>query len=183
MPTSIAPATSNALASEPLVAHATDTAEAYRRFGPALVRKAERILLSSDDARDIVHGVFVELIRKRATAELPYLYRAVTTRCLNFLRDTGNRRRLLDQQTPALRGPVRTRCDERVITLDVLDKLMDRLSQKHMDVVVCLFIDDMSQDQTARVLGVSRKTIGKRLAAIREKLRTLADNGAEERLA
>lgn len=162
---------------------ANDTAEAYRRYGPALVRKAERILLSGDDARDIVHGVFVELIRKGETPELPYLYRAVTTRCLNLLRDAGNRRRLLEQQTPALRGPVRTRCDDRVISLDVLDKLMGALDQKHMDVVVCLFIDDMSQDQAADVLAVSRKTIGKRVATIREKLRQLADSGALEGVA
>lgn len=159
---------------------ANETAEAYRRYGPALVRKAERILLSGDDARDIVHGVFVELIRKGATAELPYLYRAVTTRCLNFLRDAGNRRRLLERQTPALRGPARTRCDDRVISLDVLDKLMDRLDQTHMDVVVCLFIDDMPQEQAADVLGVSRKTIGKRLGAIRDIVRELAESGALE---
>ena len=166
------------------MAHANDIAEAYRRYGPALVRKAERILLNRDDARDVVHGVFVELIRKRRTEiELPYLYRAVTTRCLNFLRDAGNRRRLLDQQQPALRGPVRTRCDEQVINLDVLDKLMERLDQKHMDVLVCLFIDDMSQDQTAGLLGTSRKTVGKRLAAIRKVVVALSDAGVLEEIA
>ena len=36
---------------------------------------------------------------------LPYLYRAVTNRCLNLIRDRAGRERLLAHQESALRGP------------------------------------------------------------------------------
>jgi DNA-directed RNA polymerase specialized sigma24 family protein len=70
------------------VGPASDARDAYRKFGPALVRKAERILRSREDAVDVVHGLFVDLIgRGGGAVELPYLYRAVTNRCLNVVRD------------------------------------------------------------------------------------------------
>lgn len=163
------------------MAHASDPLAAYRTHGPALVRKAERILLNQEDARDVVHAVFTDMMaRGNNQFDLPYLYRAVGSRCLNLIRDRRNRQRLLDVQEPSLRGPTRARCDDRVVGLDLLTKLTDRLDGKTMDVLVCLFVDDMTQDEAADLLGVSRKTVGKRLARIREVVAELADIDAGE---
>ena len=41
---------------------ASDPQAAYRAYGPALVRKAERMLRSREDAVDVVHALFVDLI-------------------------------------------------------------------------------------------------------------------------
>lgn len=143
---------------------------AYRRYGPALIRKAERILHNTDDAGDVVQSLFVELIHngpaRRDGFELPYLYRAVTNRCLNLLRDRQNRERLLERQQVWLRGPARIRCDEEVIGLDLLGKLTDRLDDKHMEILILRFVDDMSQDEIADLCRVSRKTVAKRLRVI-----------------
>jgi RNA polymerase sigma-70 factor (ECF subfamily) len=156
------------------VAHADDTADAYRRFAPALVRKAERILQNRDDALDIVHGLFVEMMRPRrwsapptGALELPYLYRAITNRCLNHLRDRANRADLLARQEPALRGCARTRCDDQVIGLDLLAKLATRLDRRSLEILVYRYVDDMSQDEIAALIGASRKTVGKRMQIIR----------------
>jgi RNA polymerase sigma-70 factor (ECF subfamily) len=66
--------------------------ELYQRYGPALLRKAARLLGNEADAQDVVQGLFVEMLRRRdMDRDLPYLYRSVTNRCLNFLRDSGNR--------------------------------------------------------------------------------------------
>ncbi len=152
-----------------------DVVAAYRRYGPALLRKAERILQNHDDAGDIVQQIFLDLVQqRRAVFELPYLYRAVTTRCLNLLRDTRNRQRLLERQEPALRGPVRTRCDEEVVGLDLLVKLAARLDRRSLEILVCRFWDDMTQEEIASFLGVSRKTVGKRLDRIRNQIGALA---------
>jgi RNA polymerase sigma-70 factor (ECF subfamily) len=165
------------------VADASDAIAAYRKYGPALLRKAERILLNPDDAGDIVQALFTDLIeRGNCEVELPYLYRAVTNRCLNFIRDRDNRRRLLERQEPALRGLARTRCDEQVIGLDLLAKLVERLDSKSLEVLVCRYIDDMTQEETAEILGTSRRTVGKRVERIRERVRKLstsAEEGAE----
>ena len=142
--------------------------EAYHRYGPALLRKAERILQNPDDASDIVHTLFVDLMQKpRPTLELRYLYRAVGNRCINFLRDRGNRARLLEREQTALRGPVRTRCDQQVIGLDLLTKLAASLDEKSLEILICRYWDDMTQDQIAAFIGTSRRTVGKRLGRIR----------------
>ena len=153
----------------------------YERYGPALMRKAERILQNREDAQDIVQGLFVDMWeRNQTSAELPYLFRAVTNRCLNFVRDEKNRVRLLDRQESALRGPIRTRCDERAIGLDLLLKLSDSLDSKCREVLVFHFFDDMTQEEVATVVGTSRKTVGKRLKKIREQVAALTtvENGA-----
>lgn len=158
------------------MAHANDTVEIYRTYGPALMRKASRILLNPDDASDIVQGLFVDIMQRGThDVELPYLYRAVTNRCLNLIRDRNNRQRLLEIQQPALRGAARTMCDDQLISLDLLVKLTEQLDETSLEILVCLYIDDMSQQETAEFLGTSRKTIGKRLAKIRERVRDLAD--------
>lgn len=148
--------------------------DAYRRYGPALLRKAERILQNSDDASDIVQGLFVDLMTKGTTdVELRYLYRAVTNRCLNHLRDRKNRQRLLDMQETTLRGPVRTRLDDRVLDLDLLVKLTRALDGKTLEILICRYWDDMTQQEIADFLGTSRKTVGKRLEKIRTRVTEL----------
>jgi RNA polymerase sigma-70 factor (ECF subfamily) len=151
------------------VAPATDPQSAYRAFGPALVRKAERMLRSREDAVDIVHALFIELLPIwTPNVDLPYLYKAVTFRCLNALRDRRTRARLLERQ-PAAAAPLgRVRLDDEVVGVGLLAALVDRLDEGHLQVLVCRFVDDMTQDEIAAHLGVSRKTVGKRLGRIRD---------------
>nr|HEX4316940.1 sigma-70 family RNA polymerase sigma factor [Kofleriaceae bacterium] len=149
---------------------ADSAASAYRAYGPALVRKAERVLRSRQDAVDVVHALFVDLIPKwKPEMDLPYLYRAVTNRCLNALRDRGTRARLLEREGAAP-APGRVRLDDQVVGVGLIAQLADRLDEAHLEVLVCRFVDDMTQDEIATQLGVSRKTIGKRLDRIRDEV-------------
>jgi len=142
--------------------------EAYERYGRALVRKAERMLRSREDARDVVQGLFVDMLEEREMpADLPYLYRAVTNRCLRVLRDGKNRARLLAAHDDAL-APVRVRLDEAALSMDLLVKLVATLGDGEAEVLAYRYLDDMTQEEIAELTGLSRKTIGKRLDAIRE---------------
>ena len=79
--------------------------DAYERYGRALLRKAERIVGNREDARDILQALFVDLYQQSdAPMDLPYLYRAVTNRCLSFVRDETNRARLLERHDDGARG-------------------------------------------------------------------------------
>lgn len=158
---------------------ATDPLEAYRLYGPALLRKAERVLANGDDARDVVQSLFAELIgRGGQRFELPLLYRAVTNRCLNMIRDRKNRERLLAREEPALRGMARVRCDDAVVGLDLLCKLSARLDARDMEVLICRYVDDMGVGEIAQLVGQSRKTVGKRLARIRDEVAALVGGSA-----
>ncbi len=148
--------------------------DAYERYGRALLRKAERIVGNREDARDILQALFVDLYqRSDAPMDLPYLYRAVTNRCLTFLRDETNRGRLLERHDAALAPARRTACDDQVIGLDLLLKLVRELDPAESEVLAYRFVDDMTQDEIAALLGLSRKTVGKRLDRIREAVRKL----------
>ena len=151
-----------------------DPQTAYRAYGPALVRKAERILRSREDAVDVVHALFVDLIpRWNRDVDLPYLYRSVTNRCLNLLRDRGTRARLLEREQPAPLG--RVSLDDEVVGTKLIAKLTERLDQSHLEVLVCRFVDDMTQEEIAEHLGLSRKTVGKRLDRIRAEVTALRE--------
>jgi RNA polymerase sigma factor (sigma-70 family) len=154
--------------------------EIYLRYGPALVRKARRVLGNEADALDVVQALFFDLFAAgRDQVDLPYLYRAVTHRCLSLLRDEKNRARLLAEQAPALRGQVRTRCDDEVIGLDLLAKLLAELPQRQSELVVYRYFDDLSQDEIAALCGASRKTVGKDLKRVREAVRKLRGESGE----
>lgn len=151
-----------------------DPQAAYRAFGPALVRKAERLLRNREDAVDVVHALFVDLIPSWTSAvDLPYLYRAVTNRCLNLVRDRGTRARLLERQATAAAPLRRVRLDDEIVGVALLGALAERLDDGHLQVLVCRFVDDMTQDEIAGHLGVSRKTVGKRLDRIRDTVTAL----------
>ena len=153
--------------------------EAYERYGRALIRRAARVVGNSDDARDLVQALFVDLYqRDDVPLDLPYLYRAVTNRCLTFLRDESNRARLLERNAMALAPPPRTRCDDRVIGLDLLTKLLRELDDAETEVLTYHYLDDMTQDEIAALLGLSRKTVGKRLERLRQVVRRVSEADA-----
>jgi len=102
--------------------------------------------------------------------DLPYLYRAVTNRCLNVVRDRSNRARLLEREQTAAAPVGRVRLDDQIVGVGLIASLADRLDEAHMDVLVGRFVDDLTQEELAEHLGLSRKTIGKRLDRIRDEV-------------
>jgi RNA polymerase sigma-70 factor (ECF subfamily) len=156
--------------------------EAYERYGRTLIRRAARIVGNVEDARDLVQALFADLVQRGdVPLDLPYLYRAVTHRALSFVRDEGNRARLLDRHDAALAPPPRTRCDERAVGLDLLTKLLRELGDAETEVLSYRYLDDMTQEEIASLLGLSRKTVGKRLERVNEAVRRLSGERAPGR--
>jgi RNA polymerase sigma factor (sigma-70 family) len=146
----------------------------YQRYGRALMRKAQRLLGNAQDAEDIVQTFFVDMLaRPPSSSDLPYLYRAVTNRCLNLIRDRKNHRRLLEKNDETLRGPGRIQCENRTIGLDLLLKLTNRLDAQSIEILVYYYFDDMAQEEISALLGLSRKTVCKRLGKIHEQVQGL----------
>jgi RNA polymerase sigma factor (sigma-70 family) len=146
--------------------------DAYLRYGPALLRKARRLLRNEEDARDALQGLFVDLFADGGAVphELPYLYRALTHRCLNFLRDERNRARLLAREVPLLRGPERVQPDTLALGLDALLKLQSRVDESVMETVIYRFVDELGLEEIADVMQVSRKTVQNRLTRAQQEL-------------
>ncbi|HEY0252847.1 MAG TPA: sigma-70 family RNA polymerase sigma factor [Kofleriaceae bacterium] len=158
------------------VVAASDPQATYRTHGPALVRKAERMLRSREDAIDVVHALFTDLIpRWNSDVDLPYLYRAITNSCCNLLRDRGTRARLLEREQTVAAPVGRVQLDDEVVGVALIAALIDELDESHMQVLVARFVDDMTQEEIAEQLKLSRKTIGKRLDHIRATVQRLRE--------
>lgn len=150
----------------------------YRRYGPALRRKCERMLGNRDDAEDVVQALFVDLLRRgREDVDLPYLYRAATTRCLNLLRDASRRRALLARQGEDVLAPARERLAERLVSADLLARLAANLDRRSLEILSLHCQDGLSQEEVAKLLKISRRTVGKRLAKARRLVERLSVNG------
>lgn len=150
----------------------------YRKYARPLLRKCERMLGNADDAEDVVQALFTDMLRKGKTdVDLPYLYRAATSRCLNVLRDSKRRRELLARQGEDLLAPARTRLDEQLVSVDLLTQLIESLDRKSAEILVYRYLDDMTQAEIAALMKTSRKTVGKRLSKIKLTVRKLAENG------
>ena len=150
--------------------------ELYQRYGRALLRKAERVLGNPEDAQDVVQELFTDLFENASMdVTLPYLYRSVTNRCLNKIRDHKTRSRLVDVYVAPTTPTARRSCEGRVIDVDVLAKLVDGLDTMNQEILVYYYVDDMSQEEIAEILSSSRKTVGIRLGKIRDALKNLEE--------
>ena len=147
----------------------------YHRYGPALLRKCERLLASREEAEDVVQALFMDLLGAgRTDTSLAYLYRAATNRCLNRLRDRVRRAELLARHGTTVLGGVVAPIDGRVIHLDLLVRLVDALDEESAEILVLRYLDRLEQEEIARLVGRSRKTVGLRLADIRDRLVALS---------
>jgi RNA polymerase sigma-70 factor, ECF subfamily len=151
------------------MASVSELEHAYTRYGSALVRKAERMLGSREDALDSVHELFVRFVDRRPRSlELPYLYVAVTRACLNRMRDEKSRRRLREAYPLPFRPEAPYDLEGWTVSAQFLERLIHRLDPKEADVLWLCLADGLSQEEAAGALGVSRRTVVNRLKRARE---------------
>jgi RNA polymerase sigma factor (sigma-70 family) len=150
-------------------AQRAEVERAYRAYGHSVLRRAQRMLGSRQEACEVVQDVFVCLLD--ATVEFrgqssisTYLYAITTNMCLNRLRDGRNRERLL-----ALHPEV---SDRRLPppwpdTFAALRQILGRLPDDEARAAVYYYLDGMSHREVAGMLGCSRRHVGDLLTRLR----------------
>lgn len=156
-------------------------AELVRRHAPVAVRTA-RLLGAGTDAEDVVQEAFVKayasLGRFRDGAPFrPWLLSIVAHETSNLLRSAGRRaareRTAWERTAPLLvpgpdDGPAAaTLSRER---REQLVSGLGRLGRPFREVVVCRYLLDLDEAETATVLGVPRGTVKSRLSRALEQL-------------
>jgi RNA polymerase sigma-70 factor (ECF subfamily) len=150
-------------------------AELYRRYGPAVYRRCLKLVRDREAARDATQEVFVKLVRDMTRLDdpaiaLPWLYRVATNHCLNLLR-AGRRHgeEQLGDWEVVEPGPGPDAYPERQLAGTVLAQFDDGTRAVALGVLV----DGMGHEELAGALGVSRKTVERRLARFLERARKL----------
>ncbi|HET9451079.1 MAG TPA: RNA polymerase sigma factor [Aggregicoccus sp.] len=147
----------------------------YRTYGPTIYARCRHILGDEAAAADATQETFLRVHRKldapiSAQEVLGYIYRVATNHCFNVLRD---RRRQAEPMAELPEGPG-PNLEEALGQVDLARRLMAQLPQKLAAVAWLHHVDGLTQEELARVLGVSRRTVVNRLSDFQKSARKFA---------
>jgi len=139
-----------------------------------LARFAYRLTGDRTVAEDIVAEAYARVWphwrRGQVEVLLPYLMRTVANQAY-----ARHRRRRLEEREPP-RGPwVEASFESRIDEHDALWSALDRLPPQQRVVLVMRVVEDVSEEETAAVLGIPRGTVKSRLSRGLEALRAIVE--------
>ncbi len=156
---------------------ASRTIEAlYREHGHVVLRRARRILGNDEDAREVLHDVFVSFIdrpdafRGRSSI-MTWLYSATTHACLNRLRNQRTRARLLTEGYVAAEQSTPGIAESAAVLREVLARVPVELAQ----VAIYVYADEMTHEEIAGVLGCSRRHVGDLVERLHARVREIEE--------
>jgi RNA polymerase sigma-70 factor (ECF subfamily) len=157
---------------------AAAAARLYRTYGPAVYRRCLRLLRDRELARDATQDVFVQLLRQWTASTEPevvlhWIYRVATNHCLNLLRNVRRHGEQPLELCPVHDVPGSPSEPQRLVAQQVLSRF-DAVTQA---VAVGVFVDGMEHEELARALGISRRTVSRRLDRFVESAREYLARG------
>ena len=146
--------------------------ELYKTYGPAIYRRCLRLLGDKEAARDATQEVFGKLMRDARKLEsrdtaLPWIYRVATNHCLNLRRNAGRRG---EEPLPELEVAAPDAPDS-VPERQLVQRVLARFDSETQAVAVGVFVDGMEHEEIAQVLGISRRTVARKLQRFVENAR------------
>ena len=151
-----------------------DVEQAYRQYGPLVLRRCRKLLRDEARALDAMQDVFVEVLRRHdtltATAPAALFMRVATNVCLNRLRTQRRRREdpndgvLLDIAAALPDG------ESRSIARRMLARIFGDGTESTFEIAVMHYVDRMTLDEVAHEVGLSVSGVRKRLRTLRDRL-------------
>lgn len=129
-------------------------------------------------AEDAVQETFLKAYKgmeafRADSTEKTWLMRIAVNTCRDMLRSAWLRhldRRVTPEQLPEPAAPPET--EDVSLTLEVM-----QLPQRHREVILLYYYENMTVEEIAQALGVSKSTVSARLARGRQKLRQVLEGG------
>jgi RNA polymerase sigma-70 factor (ECF subfamily) len=149
----------------------------YRTYGPAVYRRCLRLLRDPEAAQDATQEVFVKLLRNEealrdAEHAVPWIYRVATNHCLNLRR---NRRRRGEEELPPeleLSSAVEGASPQ---DRHLAQQVLDQFDEQTQAVAVAVYVDGMEHEEVAGALGISRRTVSRKLERFLGKARSFVE--------
>jgi len=149
----------------------------FRDFFPPLMAFARKILGDEDDAREVVHQVFINLWEKRSEIDLStslksYLFTSVHNRSLNAIRD---RKKFSSEEVPDVAGDWDVSAQIEGMELEgKIREAIDTLPEKCREIFEMNRFEGLKYAEIAGKLNISIKTVenqmSKALKILREQL-------------
>jgi RNA polymerase sigma-70 factor (ECF subfamily) len=163
------------------VAERANLAEIYAQYGRSVYRRALALLGDPEAAKDATHEVFLRIVKtggptKFDPSPMAWLYRVTTNLCLNSLRDARKRGALLAAWKPEPQEEV-GRPDD-ADTRMVVRRILAQIPEDLQEIAIYYYVDDLTREEIADIVGLSRRTIGNRLASFHSLTGALIAKGA-----
>jgi len=149
----------------------------FRKFFPALMAFSKKILVDEDDAREVVHAVFINLWEKRDSLDTgkslkSYLFSSVHNRSLNVIRD---RKKFSDEEMPEIASEQDVQSQLESMELEEkIREVIASLPEKCREIFELNRFEGLKYGEIAQKLDISVKTVenqmSKALKILREKL-------------
>jgi len=142
--------------------------------------------VGSHEAEDVVRDAFLKLLQEGRATDCShpkaYLFRVASNTAVDALRRQMTRARYLSGEGAAQSGDVAEPAPmiESRIAVAQLESLLDELPPPCRNAFLCYWLDEMSQSEIARYLGVTVRTVERRLAKALEHLRDRTRRAREE---
>lgn len=147
-----------------------DVERLYRSHGPVVLRRCRHMLREEASAREVMHDVFVELLRRRNTLDdrglTSLLLTMATNLCLNRIRTRGRRP---EHALSELLVEISTidGVEDRTLARRALDRLFRRHPSDSRIIATLHFVDGLTHEEVADEVGMSVSGVRKRLRSLR----------------
>jgi RNA polymerase sigma-70 factor (ECF subfamily) len=137
----------------------------FSQHGPRVYRRALRLLGNPADAEEATQEIFIRALRgaegfQQQSQLTTWLYQIATHYCLNLIRDRARRAELYAENlAPTDEGLERTE-PVRPDDLVLLRRLLADADERQASAAIYVFLDGMSHEEAAAVMGVSKRTVG-----------------------
>lgn len=154
---------------------ALDIEHLYKERGHLVLRRAYQILGNEQESREVLQDVFLSLVDRPEqfsgkSSITTWLYSATTHSCLNRIRKHKTRTRLLERWATRSDADVEPPRAENLLGAS---QILARIPRKLAQLAVYYYIDEMTQEEIAGVLGCSRRQVGKLLDKMHARLKKL----------
>lgn len=145
-----------------------DIAALYAQYGHAIFKRCLRLVGNAEDAHELMQETFFQFFSGRdrflgKAAPFTFLYRIATNLSIDKLRrrtTAGPRTSIEDAPEQAVPGQSQ---EQRAQALEEIKVLTEGLDEETLTIAVMSHVDGLTQEEIAETLGLSRKTIGKKL--------------------
>lgn len=159
-----------------------DLEDLMRTYGNDVLRMAYSYVKDYDTAEDIFQEVFIKVnanlkeFRGESSVKT-WLLRITVNACKDYLKSAYRRRVTMLSEEEEERIPAADSMEaiERRQDGAQIRKALLLLPEKYREVLVCLYFEERSVAETAKVLGISEGTVKSRLSRAREKFRVILE--------
>lgn len=144
----------------------SDIEQLFKTHYEQLHRYAFTVLKNTEEAKDIVQAVFLNLWEKREslninTSPRAYLFRSVYHECLNHIQknDTRNRHHTAASDPDSHTEPLLFTAEEEQLTRERINKVLDELPPQCREVFIKSRAEQKKYTEIAAELGIAVKTV------------------------